>query len=160
MHGLHLAHTFMAKYQEKKRRSAQQQQQNCRKRMKIALFTCFKCIGKCCHVTLFRTHSSISVFIFPLIVFCIVSVYLSGTPPNNQIQMFCIDLRCGFVYHKFIINRKILPNALIINGFHGQTKITQLIHAPFGRRFSIFIECRNDFHTSNNHRITNTLFLL
>lgn len=37
-----------------------------------AEFTCFKCIGNCCHVTLFRTHSSISVFIFPLIVLCIV----------------------------------------------------------------------------------------
>lgn len=36
------------------------------------LFTSFKCTGKCCHVTLFRTHSSIAVFIFPLIVFCIV----------------------------------------------------------------------------------------
>lgn len=42
-------------------------------RKELNLFTCFKCTGNFCHVTLFRTHSSISVLIFPLNDFCIVS---------------------------------------------------------------------------------------
>lgn len=47
----------------------------------LNLFTCLKCMGNFCHVTLFRTHSSISVFIFPLIDFCIVS---------NKFTIWCV----------------------------------------------------------------------
>lgn len=36
------------------------------------MFTCFRCTGKYCHVTLFRTQSSISAFNFPLILYAAV----------------------------------------------------------------------------------------
>lgn len=49
-------------------------------------FTWRKCIGRFCHVTLLRTHSSISVFIFPLIVYALQFSRLTthDTPRRKQ----------------------------------------------------------------------------
>lgn len=98
--------------------------------IELNLFTCFKCIGNFCHVTLFRTHSSISVFIFPLIDFCIVSneiVCCLRVFVPKIVQWFCFGCISGCcLYHKFIIN--IQNHALIYRKMVSWSRWSNLVH--------------------------------